>query len=206
MKDINVHEALEHLGGSTTLYRSLVKGFIDKYSDIDREIKHALLEGDLEEAHRLSHSMKGLAGNLGATAMRKTAKSLDDRLKELIGKELSQKEAMIYVHKIIVDESEVFSIALKETVSALEAIMKVPDEQMEQDEPGEQEFATIFEPLINALATYNYEVVAQTMKELEKEDVVIQEHTLWNAVVDYINDYEYDEAKDLLIKGVHDDK
>lgn len=199
MKDINVQEALEHLGGSVTLYRSLVKGFVEKYSDIDSDIKHALLEGDLEEAHRLTHSMKGLAGNLGTVGMQKTAKRLDDRLKALIEKDLSRKEAINRCYVIIVDEFEVFSIALKAAVTNLQTLLAEPDEKIEEEILDE---GVLFEPLINALSTFNYEEVSHEVEQLESEGVVKQWPSFWEAVINYIDDYEYDKAKQLLIKGV----
>lgn len=200
MKDINVQEALEHLGGSVTLYRSLVKGFIEKYSDIDSDIKHALLEGDLEEAHRLAHSMKGLAGNLGTVGMQKTAKRLDDRLKALIEKGLPKSGAMEHAYAIIVDEFDGFSVALKSAVSNLEMLLAESDEQIEEQESDE---STLFEPLINALSTFNYEEVSYEVEQLEAEAFVKQQSDFWETVINYIEDYEYDKAKLMLIKGVH---
>ncbi len=203
MKDINVQEALEHLGGSVTLYRSLIKGFIEKYTNIDSDIKAALLEGDLEKAHRLAHSMKGLAGNLGTTVMQKAAKQLDDRLKVLLEKELTAKEVENYVYTIIVHEFEAFSIALKSAVLGLEILMAESDEEIEGQEDIKN---ALYEPLINALSTFNYEEVSREVERLEAQNVAKYRRSFWQAVLNYIKDYEYDNAKELLVKGVCHEK
>lgn len=66
MSELAVGKALEQLGGSVKIYKTLINGFIDKYSNVASEIKSDLLNENFADAKRSAHSMKGLGGNLGA--------------------------------------------------------------------------------------------------------------------------------------------
>jgi two-component system sensor histidine kinase/response regulator len=73
-------------GGKRTLYRSLLRKFVASHADVATRLRQQLERaagGDrsgLEEAQRLAHSLKGVAGNLGATAVQQRAADLEQRL------------------------------------------------------------------------------------------------------------------------------
>lgn len=72
---------LRRLAGNQQLYRSLLMKFQQGYADYDRQIEAALQAGDRETAQRLAHTIKGVAGNLGASALAEAATLLDAALK-----------------------------------------------------------------------------------------------------------------------------
>ncbi len=79
---IDVEMALDHLGGSDRLYKSVVSGFHDRYSKADQQIETLLKEEDIEGARRLAHSLKGLSGNLGSLRLKKKALDLEMSIRD----------------------------------------------------------------------------------------------------------------------------
>jgi two-component system sensor histidine kinase/response regulator len=74
-------EGLKRLRGNQPLYRKLLLDFGAKYTKVAGEIRQALDAGDLKQAHSLIHNLKGLAGNLAATALQAAAVEMENRVK-----------------------------------------------------------------------------------------------------------------------------
>ncbi|MDP4302827.1 response regulator [Leptothrix discophora] len=77
---------LRRSGGKKALYRSLLRKFVDSHADVEQRLQAALARGaqgqrdGLDEAQRIAHSLKGVAGNLGASAVQGLASELERRL------------------------------------------------------------------------------------------------------------------------------
>ncbi|WP_349569142.1 response regulator [Azotobacter salinestris] len=70
-------EALRRLGGNQALLRRLLARFAASQGDTAARLGAALATGDREEALRIAHTLKGLAGNIGATALAARAAALE---------------------------------------------------------------------------------------------------------------------------------
>ncbi|MBK7415171.1 MAG: Hpt domain-containing protein [Dechloromonas sp.] len=68
--------ALGRLNGNTALFSQLLKRFHEDQGDVLSRLRQALDSKDLETARRDAHTLKGLAGNLGANALQSTAQVL----------------------------------------------------------------------------------------------------------------------------------
>jgi signal transduction histidine kinase/CheY-like chemotaxis protein len=66
---IDTKAALRRTGGSRRRYESLLSRFADSQAQAVQEIRNALAAGDIPTAERIAHSLKGAAGNLGATPL-----------------------------------------------------------------------------------------------------------------------------------------
>ena len=73
---------LEHIQGNTGLYKKILRNFRHKYQGAVEEISAYIAENKIDEAERLTHSIKGVAGNIGASGLFSAAKNLDDALKQ----------------------------------------------------------------------------------------------------------------------------
>ena len=62
--------------GNTTLYRRLLVKFRANYSEFSSEFQDAQKSADTGAATRLSHTLKGVAGNIGATQIQQAAEAL----------------------------------------------------------------------------------------------------------------------------------
>ena len=79
---IDLERALRRLGGNRPLLGRLARDFThDHAGDIDR-LRRALEENRLEEARRLAHTLKGVAGNLAAPRMLEAASKVDAALRD----------------------------------------------------------------------------------------------------------------------------
>ena len=72
---------LRRLQGNEALYRKLLINFGDRYAQRANEIRQALDDGDYSNAHKLTHELKGVAGNLSASELHTAATTLDQLVK-----------------------------------------------------------------------------------------------------------------------------
>ncbi|MBF0613517.1 MAG: response regulator, partial [Magnetococcales bacterium] len=77
---IDWQSALDLLDDNEELLIKLLTKFVDLHVMDGHIIRQALQEGDREKAKRLSHSMKSVAGNMGAKELQKAAAALDKAL------------------------------------------------------------------------------------------------------------------------------
>ncbi len=79
---INTESGLERLGGDTALYRDLLNKFAGSQGCADINIQKALDSNDPETARMIAHTIKGVAGNMGADPLFEAASDLDTALKQ----------------------------------------------------------------------------------------------------------------------------
>jgi len=63
---IDISEGLGRVGGNRTLFLKLLKDFANHYKPYANDIRKAISEQRIEEARRLAHTLKGVAGNISA--------------------------------------------------------------------------------------------------------------------------------------------
>ena len=63
---LDVAGGLRRMLGKTTLYRELLHKFVAGQSDVPNSMRNAVTAGDWTLAERLAHTLKGVAGNIGA--------------------------------------------------------------------------------------------------------------------------------------------
>jgi HPt (histidine-containing phosphotransfer) domain-containing protein len=74
---MNFKELGENLGLEEEEYLELLELFVDtSASDLER-LRTAITLGDLDQATKAAHSLKGAAGNLGLTELFETAKKVE---------------------------------------------------------------------------------------------------------------------------------
>jgi signal transduction histidine kinase/HPt (histidine-containing phosphotransfer) domain-containing protein len=79
---LDINDAVKRLSGQKELYFQLLKRYLEEYEHVDQKIKIALDQNDYKEAHRLSHTIKGLASNLSAKPLRVSAMALEKAIKD----------------------------------------------------------------------------------------------------------------------------
>lgn len=78
----NVAAAMSRLMNNKKLYEKLLTKFTNGYSDYDLQVAKAIDEKNLEEGVHLAHTMKGLAGNLGAEDLQAASRELEMKFRE----------------------------------------------------------------------------------------------------------------------------
>lgn len=79
---IDIEDGLMHLAGKPEAYRRLLLAFPEGQGETAEAIRQAKTKGDWDTAIRLAHSLKSVAGNLGARALRQMAQEAESALKE----------------------------------------------------------------------------------------------------------------------------
>jgi HPt (histidine-containing phosphotransfer) domain-containing protein len=78
---ISVKSGLTKVGGNRKLYRKLLRKFRRNHADDANDMRKALDKDDTGTATRLAHTMKGLAGNLGAHDLHMASANLETDLR-----------------------------------------------------------------------------------------------------------------------------
>lgn len=74
---LNVPLALRQLGNNVKLYNKLLDQFQKSYAGSTQDIAGSVKAGDFETAERSAHTIKGLAGSLGASALQEASLQLE---------------------------------------------------------------------------------------------------------------------------------
>jgi two-component system sensor histidine kinase/response regulator len=81
LQNIDIKSGLSRVGGNEKLYRSLLVKFYNEYPDSTAQIKDALAKEDQELGTRLAHTVKGVAGNLGAKDLQAASADVESAIK-----------------------------------------------------------------------------------------------------------------------------
>jgi PAS domain S-box-containing protein len=79
---IDVPSGLKRVGGNRKLYRKLLLKFLDDYPATPAQVRSAFDAGDRELAQRLAHTVKGVAGNIGAQDLFAAGGELEGAIKK----------------------------------------------------------------------------------------------------------------------------
>ena len=80
-RDIDIESALARLGGNRPMFNRLLTRFRDNQGDVLVLLEADRQRGDSSAMILRAHTLRGLAGNLGATRLSRLAGQLEDRLK-----------------------------------------------------------------------------------------------------------------------------
>ena len=80
VEGLDTQRGLHLLGGQRALYRRMLRGFARSEADAVAHMRQALRASDRASAMRMAHTLKGLAGNIGAGAVAQAAGALESAL------------------------------------------------------------------------------------------------------------------------------
>jgi signal transduction histidine kinase/DNA-binding response OmpR family regulator/HPt (histidine-containing phosphotransfer) domain-containing protein len=79
--DLDGASGLQNSNHNPTFYASLLRKFVARHAEASREIEQCLAAGDRPGAERIAHTLKGVAGTLGATTLQASASALESGLR-----------------------------------------------------------------------------------------------------------------------------
>ncbi len=82
IEGLNTALGLRRVLGKTEQYISLLRKFVVGQQDFTDTVRGLLERGDRATAERMAHTLKGVAGNIGATAVQQSAAELERLLRE----------------------------------------------------------------------------------------------------------------------------
>jgi two-component system sensor histidine kinase/response regulator len=114
---------LRRMMGKTQRYISILRSFCETKEHADLEIRQAWESGKTQDAIRMAHTVKGLAGQIGANALAEQAQALEQALEE--GAPALTIEPLL----------KTFSQALTTQVRAILSALSVPDSVVKDRAP-----------------------------------------------------------------------
>ena len=158
IEGINLKEGVMRVGGNEKLYRKLLIKLRDDYAHADQEIANHLKSGEDGEAERLAHSIKGVAGNVGAGPLQEAAAKLEHAIK---GGEADIHEA----------EISAFGKVLKNVVTALGVVGGEEKEAATLNKAGSEatpdEMSAALEELLAQLKTRKPKLCKEAMLKIK---------------------------------------
>jgi CheY-like chemotaxis protein len=159
IEGINIKEGLMRVGGNEKLYLSILMKLRDDYAKTDQEINDLLQSEKADEAERLAHSIKGVAGNVGAGPLQEAAAELEHAIKE--------GETDTYEAKL-----SAFGKILKNVIVALGVLGGKEKEASDSDKAGPDatpdELAAALEGLLPHLKTRKPKLCKEDMLKIKE--------------------------------------
>ena len=193
MPGIEIESGLSRISNNKILYKKLLVKFYNINKDITSEIKNSLNDNDFEAAIRMAHTIKGVAGNIGA-----------DKLSRIAGKlESNIGNYNIEEQDILLKE---FELILNEVLDPIRAFKKDLEKNRQEMEPDSADISTVnvavLTPMLNKLAKllehHDLEAIDRlnAIREQLKSTVYIDQLI---QLEDDIEQYDFETALDTLI-------
>ena len=189
---INIEKGLKTVIGNEKLYRKLLSKFHESSGSAVSDVRNALDADDLETAARLAHTVKGVAGNLGAEALLPVAADLELAIK---------REEMDGLNGLI----ESFETQLYIVMSGIQELEDRDAAAKQADVPVEEVTIDVdaVKPLLSEMAELLESDLMEAMSRLE----ALEEHFANSAVRGEfsqleadVNGFDTDGAKVSLMK------
>ncbi|HET8871265.1 MAG TPA: response regulator [Aquabacterium sp.] len=127
-------DGLARCMGNLDLYRRLVKGFAKTQKDFADRFVQA--ENDTDQAIHLTHTLKGLAGNIGARNLLAAANELEQALHNDLDHQEALKHTLEELPRVLADIAQLQQ-ADSQMASSAQALVRDPRVQMHWDRIGE---------------------------------------------------------------------
>jgi len=182
---LNAREGVMRVAGNKKLYLKLLRQFSKKEVDAAQRIATALAEKDSARAERLAHTVKGAAGNLGASAVQNAAANLEEAIAS------SAPAAQIEVWRASLDE------CLSSLIRGLEPVLEEPDrERAQAGDPAQVKEAV--EQLSRYLADSNDVAIDYFETAAPHLQIFFEEHK-FDHFAGLVRSYAFAEAYEELI-------
>lgn len=180
---LDTEAALARLGGNQALYHRLLNMFCEENAQTAQKIRQAWLTGQSDEARRLAHTIKGLAGTIGATALANAAKALETSITQ-------NQTALVEEY---IEQTETCLIELIGTITST----KKPIQSENNSAFAPESIRVNLKKLIHLLQEGNVEAVdmaEQLLKDMD--DTQIQQE--FASVAQAIHRYDFTGALEVL--------
>ena len=180
---IDTENGLIRSRGNIERYKKLLTKFASNHGDIDKKIQQAIDNNKIDEAIRLSHTLKGVAGNIGAIDLHFHAKNLENCL---------VKNDSDQIHATINKVSE----CLGKTVEVIQSLAMDHEEDPNLKNTDESNIEML-EPLIQKLHKYllDWDMEAQvTLENINQRIKGTNFEKQFENINKYVTAYENEEA------------
>ncbi len=183
LAEMDSKTALARLDGNQTLYQRLLRLFLQNQEAMQNDLEIALQRFDYETAHRLAHSLKGIAASLGANRLSETARTLEktlhERTLETVPETLAQLKQNLAQAKT----------AIQATLQSLENPAQSPNRLR----LSEAEIRSALQSLLHLLKESDSESL-RTLENMQQYALPPALQELLQTIQTLLNRYEFEEA------------
>lgn len=187
-QNINVKDGLIRVGGNKKLYYNLLESLYGNNLNLVEQIKSAIRNKEKELSIRLAHTIKGVAGNLGALELNRSAAVIEGRLKKT---------------EIEPDDTDLveFEMKLNLVLEELKMWIKTRKKEEKKEDEGELDL----DKLKGKLGELKKMLVDNDFESGEKLDELMglpgigQHKRTLREIENAVRNYEFDEALQRLV-------
>ncbi|UFS68603.1 response regulator [Geomonas sp. RF6] len=186
---ISVQQGLQHVNNKKRFYRQMLEKFLETKKDSDEVIRREFVAGNREVAGRTAHSLKSIAGTIGADGLMAAAAALEKGIDS--GDDGRFEELMTQ-----------YQIRLNEVVAGLEQGLAQAGESTEAPHPAPMDREEVVKLLDEVLLLLRNDV-GQALTVLERLGEVLlpteygKEYRIVRRLMDL---FELDEARERILK------
>ncbi|MDZ4099713.1 MAG: response regulator, partial [Methylophilaceae bacterium] len=177
LNGIDVATGLKRVAGNQKLYISLLEQFVSGYADSDKQILLALESNKRDDAQRLAHSVKGVAGNIGANALSQSAAEIERILREggehhqaVLGYQKELKKTLKIINKAISKQSVKKRLTGQGDVGKVETKLKILLKYVKSSDARSQDYWVEHQDVFEQhLASESYETLRQAIHGFDFE-------------------------------------
>ncbi|TRX54918.1 response regulator [Thalassomonas sp. M1454] len=190
LSEFDVESALLRVAGNVQAYRKILKKVVNSEADAVVRIRQALAEQDYDTAILIAHSLKGLAGNIGATFVVPSAQQL-----ELLFKAKIEQDS-----ELVIDEVEELLVECETQLNVMVSAIENDQQQLQAPVKTKTFDADVIAQLLNQLkgkiASFDSsagETLQEILSYLDAEQISDVATKLTNA----LEAYDFDAAVQL---------
>ncbi len=188
--EIDIQTGLARLGGNKKLLKTLLVELYQHCQTVPHEMRAALKNNDHELATYYAHTIKGIAGNLGANRLAASANDI-----EVILLQGSKNEVPMYLKKF---DHAIYSLlaGLKEFVTAESLALK---HKFENEKVDVAKVLTLLEDLAQYVQKRMPLQCNETLSQLNTAGVPDEYKSSIDTLHYYISAYKFEEAQSMLV-------
>jgi CheY-like chemotaxis protein len=176
---VNVDEGLERTQGNLKLYYKLLKKFTESQLDFAESFKAAMTSQDPSDAERCSHTLRVVAGNIGADIVMQEAALLEQACKD----SATENE--------ILERLKSVEMSLSSVLTSISAVLQKPEQGVESDISINKDLANgMLQKLIGLLEEDDASAI-DIIDELHELPGIQKYSSVLNALTKAIESYDF---------------
>ncbi|MBF0444844.1 MAG: response regulator, partial [Magnetococcales bacterium] len=188
---IDTKSGMLRIGGKLDRYMVILSKFLLNQRESAKNIKTAILNSDFLTAKRIAHTLKGVAGTIGAASLQQKAQAIEIAIGEKADPE--------YLDVLL----NVVSQELAKTCEALEVVLqKKQAEAKKRDEPQEtDEIVEIRNAILREIATQvdSFDAEAEDTIAKLRKGYIPQDMVSWvDKLEKQVSQYDFDKAAETI--------
>ena len=192
---IDLEQGLSMVNGKVSLYLNILRTFQSGNANFGGEIRELLKKGDQKSAQRSAHSLKGVAGTIGASVLQAQAAELE----ELLERDLSSKSTEILTEVLTQSEvklaqvmDNIATILTLEEKTALSAAESTSQNSISQDALNDS-----FNKLLEQIEEYEMDALEHAEQLLQQADDPEFKEKI-ERMVGALQHYDFNKAKQIV--------